>query len=121
MEKELLDDLAQLGEALKNDPRIIALNQAEQALMANPEVLRLAEKKDAAERAYEDCLVYHKEKDPEALVLQKALYEAKLSLDEHPISKAYSAAYIPVRDLYMQIDDILYSPFRKKSLFEGIF
>jgi hypothetical protein len=121
MEKELLEDLASLKAALKADPRILALEKAEAALMASPEVIELAKRKDAAERDYEDCLAFHKETDPEALTLQKALYQAKLTLDEHPLSKAYNAAYIPVRDLYMSLDDILYSPFRKKSLFEGIY
>lgn len=119
MEKELLDDLSSLKDALKGDPRVLALEKAEAALTASPEVIELAKKKDAAERDYEDCLSYHKETDPEAIKLQKVLYQAKLTLDEHPLSKAYNAAYIPVRDLYMALDDILYSPFRKKSLFEG--
>jgi hypothetical protein len=95
MEKELLDDLASLRDALKGDPRVLALDQAEKALTSSPEVIELAKKKDAAERDYEDCLNYHKETDPEALALQKALYQAKLALDEHPLSKAYNAAYIP--------------------------
>jgi len=121
MENELSLALGQLSEALKSDPRVLALNAAEAALYANPEVIELAKKKDAAEQAYEDCLTYHREKDPEALALQRRLYQAKLALDGHPLSQAYNAAYIPVRDLYMKIDDIIYAPFRKKSLFEGSF
>jgi hypothetical protein len=121
MEKELLDDLAALKAALASDSRLVALEKAEQALYRDPSFIVLAEKKDAAERAYEDVLSYHKETDPEALQLQQALYQAKLALDEHPLAQAYNAAYIPVRDLYMALDDILYAPFRKKSLFEGIF
>ena len=120
METELSLALSQLSDALKSDPRISALNQAEEALYNSPEVIELAKKKDAAEQAYEDCLVYHKEKDPEALAIQHQLYQAKLALDMHPLSQEYNAAYILVRDLYMKIDDILYGPFQKKSLFEGI-
>jgi len=120
METELSLALSQLNDALKSDPRILALNQAEEALYRSPEVIELAKKKDAAEQAYEDCLVYHKEKDPEALALQHQLYQAKLALDKHPLAQEYNAAYILVRDLYMKIDDILYGPFRKRSLFEGI-
>jgi hypothetical protein len=121
MEKELLTALDELKAALKADPRVLALEAAEKSLYQDPTLIALAEKKDAAERAYEDVLAYHKETDPEARSLQKALYEAKLALDEHPLSQAYNAAYIPVRDLYMALDDILYGPFRKKSLFEGIY
>ena len=121
MENELSLALTQLGEALKSDPRVLALSQAEEALYHSPEVIKLAKKKDVAEAAYENCLTYHREKDPEAMALQRRFYEAKLALDKHQLSQANNAAYIPVRDLYMRIDDILYSPFRKKSLFEGVF
>lgn len=120
METELSLALSQLSDALKSDPRILALNQAEKALYKSPEIIELAKKKDAAEQAYEDCLTYRKEKDPEALAIQHQLYQAKLALDMHPLSQDYTAAYVLVRDLYMKIDDILYGPFRKKSLFEGI-
>lgn len=84
--------------------------------MEDPVVLELSKKKDAAENAYSDCLSYHKETDPEAISLQKGLYLAKKTLDENPLVERYNAAYIVVRDLYLQIDDILYGPFRRKSL-----
>ena len=37
-------------------------------------------------------------------------------LDSYPLAKEYGEAYIAVRDLYMQIDDILFGPYRKKTL-----
>jgi cell fate (sporulation/competence/biofilm development) regulator YlbF (YheA/YmcA/DUF963 family) len=118
MEKELLNALVELKSALDEDPRVKKLQALEQEMMANDVVIALAKKKDALERDYEDILSYRKETSPEAQAAQKALYEAKLALDQHPLVARYNAAYIPVRDLYMQIDDILYAPFRKKSLFE---
>lgn len=119
MEKELAVALVSLASALKEDPRVQRLNALEARLMADPQVIELTKKKDAAERDYEDCLVYLKENDPKALSLQKALYLCKKALDEYPLVAKYNAAYIPVRDLYMAVDDILYAPFRKKSLSLG--
>jgi cell fate (sporulation/competence/biofilm development) regulator YmcA (YheA/YmcA/DUF963 family) len=119
MEKELEESLKSLAKALQEDPRIQTLNALEKEMMANPEVIALSKRKDAAEEAYSLTLSYASEKSPEALVAQKELYLAKKKLDDNPLVAQYNAAYIVVRDLYMAIDDILYSPFRKKSFFEG--
>jgi hypothetical protein len=119
MEKELVENLLSLKAAMKEDPRLQRLDSLERRISQDPKVIELAQKKDAAERAYADALSYRKLQDPEVLSLQKALYSAKLALDEDPLANEYNAAYIAVRDLYMAIDDILFKDFRKKSLFEG--
>jgi hypothetical protein len=120
MEMALERDLAELRDALKSDSRILRLERLEKEICSSPEVIALAKKKDAAEEAYSNALSYLKPSSSEALRLQKALYEAKLTLDEHPLSKEYTEAFLAVRDLYMHIDDILYGDFRKKSLWEGL-
>jgi hypothetical protein len=119
MEKELEESLLILANALKSDPRVVKLDQLEKRLMVDPAVLELSKHKDAAEQAYSLVLSYANEKSPEALAAQKQLYLAKKALDENPLVREYNAAYIVVRDLYMALDDILYAPFRKKSLAEG--
>ena len=119
MEKELEESLLILANALKSDPRVVKLDQLEKRLMVDPAVLELSKHKDAAEQAYSLVLSYANEKSPEALAAQKQLYLAKKVLDENPLVREYNAAYIVVRDLYMALDDILYAPFRKKSLAEG--
>lgn len=118
MEKELLDALEELREALQEDPRVQKLEALEKKVMEDPEVVALAKEKEAAANAYQDLLSYHKETDPEALALQKKLYLAKKKLDEEPLVADYDAAYIIVRDLYMEIDDVLYKDFRKRSLLD---
>jgi cell fate (sporulation/competence/biofilm development) regulator YlbF (YheA/YmcA/DUF963 family) len=116
MEKELLNDLTSLKEALHADPRVQKLDDLEKKIAADPQVKELSKALDDYEKQYEDLLVYKKETDPEAIAAQKTLYAAKEKMDAYPLVKEYNEAYTVVRDLYMQIDDILFSPFRKKSL-----
>lgn len=115
MEKELLDSLGSLKEALHGDPRVRTLDELEAKVNASPEVRALSSKLSSLEKDYEDLLVYKKESDPEAREAQKKLYEAKKELDENPLVQSYNAAYVAVRDLYMAVDDVIYAPFRKKS------
>jgi cell fate (sporulation/competence/biofilm development) regulator YmcA (YheA/YmcA/DUF963 family) len=117
MEESLLQALEQLKEALNQDPRVQKLVFLEQRVMSEPRVLELSKKMEAAAQAYEDLLVYKKETDPEAKSLQKSLYFCKKALDEDPLVKEYNAAFIAVNDLYMALDDLLFSPFRFKTLF----
>lgn len=116
MEKELADSLTSLRQALVSDPRLLRLNELEREVNADPTVRELSKKLDDLERQYEDVLAYRKPTDPEAISLQKSLYLAKETLDMNPVVKEYNEAYVVVRDLYMQIDDIIFGDFRKKSL-----
>ena len=79
-------------------------------------LIELSQKKDRLEREYETVLSYAKEDSLETKAYEKALYEAKLALDSHPLVQEYNSLYVPIRDLYMQMDDILFGPFRSKTL-----
>lgn len=116
MGKELLLSLGSLKEALSSDSRVRELDRLETEVNADTVVKKLSEKLEALEKAYEDVLAYKKENDPVAIAAQKALYAAKEEMDANPLVARYNAAFIKVRDLYMEIDNILFSPFRKKSL-----
>ena len=116
MNEEIIKSVESLAKALKEDPRILRLNQLEEELSSNPEVIELSQKKDRLEREYETVLSYAKEDSLEAKAYEKALYEAKLALDSHPLVQEYNSLYVPIRDLYIQMDDILFGPFRSKTL-----
>ena len=109
MNEEIIKSVESLAKALKEDPRILRLNQLEEELSSNPEVIELSQKK-------ETVLSYAKEDSLETKAYEKALYEAKLALDSHPLVQEYNSLYVPIRDLYMQMDDILFCPFRSKTL-----
>ncbi len=116
MQEDILKVIDELSVALKEDSRIKRLNELEEKLYEDPSLLELVKKKDALERDYEDTLSYSSYDSPEAITKQKALYEAKLELDSYPLVKEYNEIYVQVRDLYMQIDDIIFAPYRLKTL-----
>lgn len=116
MNISLSKSLEGLRSALEKDERIIRLNELEKKLYDDPSLLELVKKKDDLEREYNSVLSYKDRDSEEAMKIGKALHEAKMELDSYPLAKEYSEAYIVVRDLYMQIDDIIFGPYRKKTL-----
>lgn len=116
MEEEIFESLSQLRDALNNDERIKKLNELEEKMYQNEEIIALAKRKNALEDEYGLVLSYTDINSDEAKKIQKALYEAKLQLDSQPLVKEYNESFIKIRDLYMQIDDIIFGPFREKTL-----
>ena len=116
MNISLSKSLDGLKAAIENDERIIRLNELEKKLYDDPALLELVKKKDDLEREYNTVLSYKDKDSEEAMKVGKALHEAKAELDSYPLAKEYSEAFIKVRDLYTQIDDIIFGPYRKKTL-----
>ena len=104
--------LLELKEAIAADPRVKALEGLEKKLSQDEEVLSLSKAKDEAERKYNEVLRVFAAESSKAKEAQKALFAAKLALDEHPLVKEYNAAFVAVKDLYLMMDDILFSSFR---------
>ena len=112
MNIELLTKIETLKKALANDARVKALNNANANLEASKEVFLLSEKFYEAQANYGDAVAAYPSASEEVLLSQQALHLAKKELDEHPLVRAYYEAYIPVRDLYWEIDETLFAPFR---------
>lgn len=109
MKNSLLDKTYELKDSLQNDKRIVHLNELEKQLNSNDEVIALAYKKDMAADNYSEMVRLFKEDSQEANKAMKNLSEAKANLDNHPLVKEYTKAYQEVRDLYIDINDILFS------------
>ncbi len=116
MRTATIRSLQELSQALKEDPRVKKLEAAELAMSQSPEVMALAKKKDEAAEAYAASVALLGPDAPSSRKAQTALYEALKALESHPLVVSYEAAYVPVRDLYMEIDDLLFGPFRRKSV-----
>lgn len=99
---------SELKELLDHDPRVIRLNNAEQILNNNEEVMALSYQKDAAISIYSDALNHYKEGSEELKKCQRDLFLKKEALDNHQVVKEYLKAYSEVRDLYFQINEILF-------------
>ncbi|MCQ2798342.1 MAG: YlbF family regulator [Bacilli bacterium] len=116
MEENLLRSLNELKAAIDGDFRVLAMLEAEKEMYQDETIVPLVQRKNAAEEDYELAIKIHGENSLEAKEKEKALYLAKKELDEHPSVKKYNDAFIVVRDIYMEIDDVIFSPFRKKTL-----
>ena len=101
---------------MKEDERLLRLSELETLLEKDEEAIKLSGILKSKEEAYSFSLSSFGEGSEEARKAQKELYEAKKELDSLPLVKEYNEAYTKVRDLYMLIDDILFSPFRHKIL-----
>lgn len=99
---------SELKELLDNDERVIRLNDLENKLNNNEEVMSLSYQKDLAVSNYSDALNHYAEGSEELKKIHHELYIKKEALDNHPVVKEYLKAYSEVRDLYFQINEILF-------------
>ncbi len=111
MEKDIYLKAENLKELLEKDPRIMKLNELEKKMDEDEEVMALAYKKDMAAVKYSDALNHYKKDSKEAEEALKKLHQAKLELDNHPLVKEYLRAFKQVRELYDEINEILFKSF----------
>ena len=99
----------ELKDLLINDPRIVRLNELEKKMNTSEEVMALAYQKDLAVSEYSDALNHFAKDSEEVKKAQHNLRLKKEALDNHPVVKEYLKAYSEVRDLYYELNDILFS------------
>lgn len=114
MNEKIYDLSSRLNESLLNDPRVKELNKLESELNNSYEVYLLSQKKDEALEMYTKLKDVYPDEHPEVKEALRKLVEAKKNLNEHPLVKSYLSIYNEVRDLYMEIDNILFSDFKEK-------
>lgn len=111
MDENIYLKASKLKESLNKDSRVIKLNELEKKMNDDKEVIVLAYKKDMAAVKYSDTLNHFSEESDEAKAALKELHEAKLNLDNHPLVKEYLKAYKEVRELYDEINRVLFANF----------
>ena len=111
MSKDIYSQAEQLKTEISHDPRVIRLNELEKKMNESEEVMALAYKKDMAAVNYSDILNHFSRDSKETEEALKVLHQAKLDLDNHPLVKEYLQAYKEVRELYGEINEILFSNF----------
>lgn len=113
MNQKLLEKIGDFRMELANDKRILNLNRLEAKMEQSEEVMALGYQKDIKENTYNDSLRHFGPHSKEAKQAQKALFEAKTRLDNHPLVRQYLLAYRDVRILYEEINNELFSPFKE--------
>lgn len=116
MEENVLQAINELKQAIINDPRIKRLNELDKKMYEDEEVIKAVKKKNDLENRYSSILSYKEANSDEAIAIQKALYQAKLELDSLPLVKEYNEAFVPIKDIYLMMDDLIFAPFRSKTL-----
>lgn len=99
----------ELKDLLDDDERIVRLNKLEKQMNENEEVMALSYQKDLAVSSYSDALNHYANNSPEIKKYHHELFLKKEALDNHPLVKDYLKAFSEVRDLYFQINEILFN------------
>ena len=97
----------EINESLNNHPLVILLNEKEKELNDSYEVYTLSNKKDEAMEIYLANKKRYGENHEETRKSLLNAKEAKENLNNHPLVKEYLEIYSKVRDLYMEINDII--------------
>ena len=99
----------ELKDLLSQDERVVLLERIEKEMNANEEVMALAYQKDLAINNLSDAINHFGESSEEAKYAQHELFLKKEALDNHSLVREYLKAYQEVRELYFNLNDILFS------------
>ena len=113
MDERIYNLASSLSSSLEHEPDVVLLNKLEQELNDSYEVYALSNKKDDALETYTRLKEVYGENHPEVINALKQLKAAKENLNNHPLVKQYLEVYSRVRDLYMEIDNILFSDYKR--------
>jgi len=111
MEQKLYHSLVNLKDLIEHNPDVFELEKLSKELDQNDEVKTLSYRKDIAVMEYEDALKHFSKDSIEVNKAQKALHQAKLALDKHPLVSHYLEVYAKVRVMYDKINQELFLPF----------
>lgn len=114
MNERIIDLASRLNKSLLDNPKVIELNKLEEELNNSYEVYLLSQKKDECLQIYTQIKDIYPENHLEVVNALKSLKEAKENLSNHPLVKSYLSIYNEVRGLYMEVDDILFSSFKRR-------
>lgn len=109
MSQDIYSLAGELKDLLNADKRLLRLNELEKELENNEEVMVLVQQKDTAVSLYSDALNHFAKDSEELKKYQHELFLKKEALDNHPLVKEYMKAYNEVRDLYFNLNEILFS------------
>jgi len=113
MDDKLIKLVYELKDLLSKDDRVISLNSSESLMNDNEEVMKLAYTKDMAIDEVNLIPESMKESETYKKAIEK-LSIAKSNLQTHPVVVDYLKRYSIVRDLYFNINEILFSGFQEK-------
>ena len=115
MDEHIYSLSIKLQESLANCESSKRLNELEKELNDSFEVYTLSKKKDECLEKYTRLKDALGEKHEDTIKAIKELQKAKEELNNHPLVKEYLESYSKVRDTYLEVDNILFSDFRREK------
>ena len=115
MDEHIYSLSIKLQESLTNCESSKRLNELEKELNDSFEVYTLCKKKDECLEKYTRLKDTLGENHEDTIKAIKELQKAKEELNNHPLVKEYLETYSKVRDTYLEVDDILFSDFRREK------
>ena len=113
MDEKIYQLANSLNQEINNNPEVIRLNELEKALNDSYDVYLLSNKKDEALEEYSRLKEIYSEDDERVKSALLKVKDAKEKLNNFPLVKEYLTQYAIVRDMYLEIDNILFSDFKK--------
>ena len=108
MKETTINKAYALHEEIIHDSRYLHLLELEKEMENNEEVCLLSYRKDTANSHYNDMLKIYNEESDEVKKARHDLFLAKQALESHPVVIEYLKAYQEVRELFDNINDILF-------------
>lgn len=116
MNEKTFEAIYDLKSVLAKDKRVLELNETEKSLLKDNQVASVRLELDNLINEFEDISDVLGEDSNEAKAILKRIHEKKYELDVLHSSKEYTDKFIKVRDLYLQINQIIFSPFKEADL-----
>jgi len=111
-----IEQLNIFSEILRKDPRVVRLDELESEINKDSEVLALSSEFKKTEEAFNYALEHYGENSEITKKKKINLLERKQKLNMHPLVADYNKAFIEVKDLFLNLEDILFSSIKDKSL-----
>lgn len=112
MEEKVYSLAYEINEELNKSEDVKRLNELDKKLNDSFEVYTLSNKKDDALEKYLSNKDLYGEDNKITINSLKELQTAKEELNNHPLVKEYLEVYSRVRDIYLQINNILLDDFK---------
>ncbi len=112
MEEKVYSLAYEINEELNKSEDVKRLNELDKKLNDSFEVYTLSNKKDDALEKYLSNKDLYGEDNEITINSLKELQTAKEELNNHPLVKEYLEVYSRVRDIYLQINNILLDDFK---------
>ena len=102
----------EINEELNKNPDVVLLNELDKKLNDSYEVYSLSNKKDECLEKYLSNKEAFGDEDERTIQSRNELSKAKESLQNHPLVKEYLEVYSRVRNIYLEINNILLNDFK---------